>query len=139
MKWLFAPYVLGVSGILCKMCWDLCAILGCVAEGLLIFNILVLLPIPPWYCCLFLFGVDLFLFEFSDYWCWLLWPNISFNLSGKSFSNVGRNPYHSNCICSIWILYLLLICIAFFLPMTLVHVLFWFAWICKVDATHVAA
>ena len=41
-------YVLAVSGVLYDICWNLCAILGCVAEGL---SVLVLLLIPPLYCC----------------------------------------------------------------------------------------
>ena len=41
----------------------------------------------------------------------LLWLNISFIISRKSFPNVERNLSHVNCIGSAWILYLLLICI----------------------------
>ena len=68
------------------------------------------------YSCIVLFpifiGVLLFSFVFGSSSCSLLWPNTSFNISGKSFSKVRRNLSHSNCIGSIWNLYLILICIA---------------------------
>ena len=50
-----------------------------------------------------------FCLTLGGYW-WLLWLNTSVNISGNSFSKVRRNLSHSNCIGSIWILYLLLIC-----------------------------
>ena len=109
--------VLAFSGVLCNMYLNLSAIFRCVAEGFSIISIFVLLPIPPQYCTLFSFGVDSFSFEFGGgHGCWLLWLNISFNISGKSFPNVERNLSHSNGIGSTWILYLLLICIALILP-----------------------
>ena len=85
VKWLFLPYVLSVSCVLCHMCWNLFIIFRCVVEGICVVSALVLLSIPPLYCSLFSFGVGLFTLEFSGCF-WLLWLNISFNMSRKSFS-----------------------------------------------------
>ena len=112
VKWPFPLYVLVVSGILCNFCWNLFAIFRCDVEGLRVASILLLLSILPLYCSVFLPSVDLLLLEFGGWYCWLLQLNLSFSMSGISLSKVGSNLSYSNCIGSIWILYLLPICIA---------------------------
>ena len=106
----FPPYFQAVSCVLCNFYWDLFAIFGCV-EVCRVVSVFVLLSTPPLYWSLFMFGKNLFSFEFGGC-CWLLWLNSSFNISGECFSKVGQNLPHSNCIGSLWNFYLLLICIA---------------------------
>ena len=62
-------YMLVALGVLCEMCSYLLAIFGCLAEGLSVVSVIIVLPIPPCYCFLFSFGVDLFLFEFGGSCC----------------------------------------------------------------------
>ena len=85
--------------------------------------------------------VWIFLFELDDCCsCWLLWLNISFNMSGKSFFKVS-NLSHSNCIGFTWIFYLLLICIALVFTQVISSscAFLMLAGNCRVDATHTIA
>ena len=106
-EWPFPPYVL-FSGIPCYMHSYPHVPFVLVAEGPRVASILVLL---------FLFSFYMLLFTLEIGWCfWLLVQlSTSFDMSRKSFSMVWMNLSYSNCIGSIWILYLLLMYGALFL------------------------
>ena len=111
---LFPSYVL-FSGLLCEVHSYQCVPFAFIAKGSGVVSVLVLLAITVLYQFIFSFGMLLFTLE-TGWCCWLfLQVRTSFNMSGKSFSRVGRNLFHSNLIDSVWILYLIPMYVASFL------------------------